>query len=185
MAPLEGRAPVPDPNMSADKLEKVYFKLLQAIHHSEIIAQTKCAGKFPVSMSRHTTKLTAFVKPSSPTETTASNKYTASDALVWKSIQLESKNVVYFIDCKMCKKLYVGQTQHKLLDRLKQHLYHINITTKMSVLYDHFQPHGADNLRITGLESQPHWSAAQRIQAERLWIAKLNTGVPMGLNEIL
>ena len=81
--------------------------------------------------------------------------------------------------------MYVGQTQNKLLDRLKQHLYHINTRTKVSVLYDHFRTHGVDNLRIAGLESQPYWSAAQRIRAERLWIEKLKTGVPMGLNEIL
>lgn len=70
MAPQEGRARILDQTTNDNKLEKVYFKLLQAIHHSEIIAETKRTGKFPVGMSRHTTKLTAFIKPSSPSETT-------------------------------------------------------------------------------------------------------------------
>lgn len=92
---------------------------------------------------------------------------------------------MHLIECKLCGKLYVRQTQNKLLYRLQQHLYHINKSTKVSALYDPFRTHGADDLIIAGLEGQPHWSAAQRVRAGRFWIAKLKTGIPNGLNEVV
>jgi len=40
------------------------------VHHTEIVEQTQRTGDFPIGMSRHITKLTVFIKPSSPTEET-------------------------------------------------------------------------------------------------------------------
>lgn len=113
------------------------------------------------------------------------NRHTGSEAAVWQKLHLNSKNVVYLIECMRCNMLYVGQTKNILLDRLKQHLYHINNSNKATVLYEHFRSHGAHNLRLAGLESNPYWSVAQRLRAESLWITKLKTGIPNGLNEAL
>ncbi|XP_031696140.1 probable LIM domain-containing serine/threonine-protein kinase DDB_G0286997 [Anarrhichthys ocellatus] len=49
---------------------KSYFKLLQAIHHSEILNTTFNNHTFPQGMMRKVTRLTSFIKPSSPNETT-------------------------------------------------------------------------------------------------------------------
>jgi len=48
-------------------LTKKYFKLLQAIHHSEILAHSASTGSSPPGMSRQVMKLAAFIKPASPT----------------------------------------------------------------------------------------------------------------------
>lgn len=47
-------------------LTKKYFKLLQAIHHSEILAATSPSRPYPAGMLKQVTKLTTFIKPSSP-----------------------------------------------------------------------------------------------------------------------
>lgn len=39
-----------------------------------------------------------------------------------------SRNLVYCIECQVCKKLYIGQTKNTLSARLKQHLYSITKT---------------------------------------------------------
>jgi len=51
-------------------LEKKYFKLLQAIHHAEVIEETLHSRRFPLGMMRQVNKLTQFIKPSSPNEET-------------------------------------------------------------------------------------------------------------------
>lgn len=47
-------------------LTKQYLKLLQAIHHSEILAHATSTGLGPPGMIRQVDKLSAFIKPSSP-----------------------------------------------------------------------------------------------------------------------
>lgn len=49
---------------------KKYFKLLQAVHHSNIIEQSLSTGSPPPGMKKHAWKLTNFIKPSSPTAET-------------------------------------------------------------------------------------------------------------------
>lgn len=47
-------------------LTKKYFKLLQAIHHSEILSDSILTGICPKGMERQVKKLASFIKPSSP-----------------------------------------------------------------------------------------------------------------------
>ena len=47
-------------------LSKKYFKLLQALHHSEILDQSILTGSCPVGMKKQVNKLASFIKPSSP-----------------------------------------------------------------------------------------------------------------------
>lgn len=47
---------------------KSYFKLIQAIHHKNIIDKAILIQTPPKGMARQITKLTAFIRPSSPTE---------------------------------------------------------------------------------------------------------------------
>ena len=62
----------PNPGLQPiNKPEKKYFKILQAIHHAEILEETQRTGQFPVGMMRQIKKLTSFIKPSSPCEETS------------------------------------------------------------------------------------------------------------------
>ena len=112
-----------------------------------------------------------------------SNKFTHLSSAVWGVFQLDSSNVVYAIECKICNKIYIGQTKNTLRMRLKQHLYNIKNTTKSTAIYLHFRDHGWENLLIAGLEAGTGWSRNRRLWRENHWITKLNTVYPNGLNE--
>lgn len=59
-----------DPSLN-NKTVKTYFKLLQAVHHAGIITEALNTATFPTGMMRQVSKLTAFIKPSSPNSETA------------------------------------------------------------------------------------------------------------------
>ena len=96
----------------------------------------------------------------------------------------KSKNCVYLITCKVCNMYYVGETGNSLLTRFTQHRYNILKHKETHVpLVQHFVHHGWDAVSALVLECNPTWSAAQRRRAERLWIHRLDTLIPRGLNE--
>lgn len=93
-------------------------------------------------------------------------------------------NCLYLIKCCQCGKLYVGETRNSLNDRLTQHKYVIRKRTgSSSHLVAHFQRHGLQNLLIRPSEHNPHWTVTERRRREAVWIRRLNTYFPYGLNE--
>ncbi|MGL5565305.1 MAG: GIY-YIG nuclease family protein, partial [Plesiomonas sp.] len=101
-------------------------------------------------------------------------------------ISLDTRNCIYGIRCTKCGKQYVGQTRNAIADRLYQHKYSIRkgmLTNKRSWLVEHFRRHGLQSLQIRGLEHNPRWTLKHRLYKEYLWIKKLDTQVPRGLNE--
>lgn len=95
---------------------------------------------------------------------------------------LEAKNVVYAIQCTCCGLIYVGETGARLRARLQQHLYAVRAVEPRSVVAIHFREHAEGALSIMGLQANPGWSVGQRRRMERIWINRLNTHVPLGLN---
>ncbi|KAF5879882.1 serine/arginine repetitive matrix protein 1-like isoform X1, partial [Clarias magur] len=58
-------------NYGLDKLLiKRYFKLIQATHHSEVVENSIQTGRFPGGMHKQANKLTQFIKPASPQDST-------------------------------------------------------------------------------------------------------------------
>ena len=55
-------------NNSEFLLSKTYFKLLQSIHHTEILSEALRTGVPPLGMARKVAYLTAFIKPAAPDE---------------------------------------------------------------------------------------------------------------------
>lgn len=110
------------------------------------------------------------------------NSLTGKGLPVLSQIQPDTSNVIYAIKCMSCHTLYIGETKSSMRIRLKQHLYYIRIK-KDRLLYNHFQIHSIEHLRIIGLQSNLSWSKEQRLKLERNWILKLNTISPWGLNE--
>lgn len=95
-----------------------------------------------------------------------------------------SKNCVYLITCKTCGRQYVGETGNTLLIRFTQHRYNILRRRKVQThLVKHFLEHGWEAVSATVIQANPRWTAGQRKRAERVWIAKLDTRHPKGLNE--
>lgn len=95
---------------------------------------------------------------------------------------LEIKNVVYVIQCRSCGMIYVGETGARLRARLQQHLYAVRAVEPRSAVAIHFREDAEGALSIMGLQANLGWSVGQRGRMERIWIDRLNTYVPLGLN---
>ena len=91
-------------------------------------------------------------------------------------------NVIYTLICNQCKSLYVGETSGALVIRIKQHTYHMHKHDLSTVLYDHFQGSTCKDFSFAGVESNASWTQGQRRRNERIWINKLKTYSPWGLN---
>lgn len=114
----------------------------------------------------------------------ATNATRGTRFLTQPGLNLNSKNCIYLISCRTCKKQYVGETQNSLRTRLYAHRHNIQRGRKMdTLLVQHFRAHGLQNLKIKALESQSGWKDSHRRMAERRWISLLNTRHPEGLND--
>ena len=100
-----------------------------------------------------------------------------------QTFTLLSSNVVYAIQCRLCRSIYVGETGSTIKQRLYQHIYHIQKGTDNKILYSHFISHHITNFLLSGLETNAGWSMGQRRAAERRWIYRLSTTAPHGLND--
>lgn len=74
-------------------LTKKYFKLLQALHHSEILSHSILTGVCPKGMERQVQKLASFIKPSSPSLNTTER--VKNDTQKWLRDVLETLRVHY------------------------------------------------------------------------------------------
>ena len=111
------------------------------------------------------------------------NPYTRTSFPTLGTFSLTTTNAVYIITCTTCQKHYIGETQFNIATRLKQHLYNIHKGTKQTPIVTHFQHHPPTQLIISGLENNDHWTCGQRKRAEKIWIHKLGTVTPTGLND--
>lgn len=95
-----------------------------------------------------------------------------------------TKNCVYYIKCRTCGKLYVGETRNSLSQRLSTHKYAINTNKNLTPLGEHFRKHGTEQILLRPLAHDANWSTAARRRQEQIWIKKLGSRFPMGLNTI-
>ena len=101
-------------------------------------------------------------------------------------ISCTSSNVIYLIQCNICKKQYVGQTRNKILIRLNQH--YSTIRTKQDTpVSRHFNSHQCKEpypvrIFILSLIKNCDDASENRNKWERYWMARLNTYVPYGMN---
>lgn len=96
----------------------------------------------------------------------------------------QTTNCVYLMFCLKCRRQYVGQTKNELRVRIYQHVHNIvHKIQKRRHVVQHFLGHGLAALRATGLQANPLWSLQDRLRAERMWIKRLGTLYPRGLNE--
>lgn len=93
------------------------------------------------------------------------------------------KNCIYIIFCDVCGKQYVGETNNSILTRFYQHRYRLKyMKGPITPLLSHFSIHGAQSVRVSGLQSNSSWTDTDRKRMERKWIYLLNTREPNGLN---
>lgn len=113
------------------------------------------------------------------------------------NLNCQSMGVVYAIECTNCGKRYVGETRQKLKDRLNQHRSDIK-TLKDTAVATHFTKRcpSVKFLRITPIEEIKQIipdeynymrltnpiDILQHLRREDVWIKKLGTIAPHGLN---
>ena len=101
----------------------------------------------------------------------------------------DTNNVIYLINCKICKKQYVGQTCQPLRNRMALHLSNIRHEIEGPVS-DHFNLPGHNfetDLEIIPIEQTPFLDSLGdreklRLNREAYWIETLKTFRPFGLN---
>ena len=105
------------------------------------------------------------------------------------NVMCNSSNLIYLIECTICKIQYVGQTKNKILVRMNQH--YSSIKNKLETpVSRHFNSHtfeGFYPIRIYILtlireDADSIEGSEQRNKWENYWMARLYSYVPKGLN---
>ena len=98
------------------------------------------------------------------------------------SFNCQTTGVIYLISCTKCGKQYVGQTGRRCVDRFSNHSYYVK--KNMEATGTHFNSVGHDhsNMRIQIIEKVFPNTEPFRLERERMWIHKLQTKTPKGLN---
>jgi hypothetical protein len=94
-------------------------------------------------------------------------------------------NVVYAIQCDKCKKvMYVGETGRTLYERMQNHLSTIRTKKVEEPVAEHFcqKDHKISDFRFLALQNTPADDTTYRRVQENIWIKKLGTFKPDGLN---
>ena len=111
----------------------------------------------------------------------------------------KSENIIYMIYCKICNIQYIGETKQRLQRRFSNHKTNINGKKSGQVVHKHFEEsgHGISNLRVIPIEiinknnvnlrglneiQKDKAITKYRLEREKIWISKLQTAYPFGLN---
>ncbi len=98
----------------------------------------------------------------------------------------QSKGVIYLIECTLCtkKNMYVGQTSRTIRERIAGH--RAVHGKKTMPLYHHLKKpnHSFNNISVTILEKIPNPSEERLLERENIWMTKLKTKLPQGLNSL-
>ena len=106
------------------------------------------------------------------------------------NVSCTSNNLVYCLSCKVCQKIYVGQTKRALRARIGEHFTSVRRKKKHMVVGRHYNSAGHSGIRnitvfvLEFVNSHPDaiYSKKRRESAEQKWIFRLRSSVPLGLN---
>lgn len=100
----------------------------------------------------------------------------------------KTNNVIYLLQCNICKLQYIGETTQKLKDRFLQHRRNVTKGVK-GYLYEHFRSnnHSIENMEILIIEkialNEEQNVKHSLLEIENFWIRELNTAYPFGFND--
>ena len=98
-----------------------------------------------------------------------------------QTLNCKSKNVIYAIQCNICKKLYIGQTSKQLNLRTNNHRTATKTKTNWPI-YRHFSSNNHDFIRDHRIIIIEATTRENLLNREKLWITRLNTTLPHGWN---
>ncbi|PIK36940.1 hypothetical protein BSL78_26226 [Apostichopus japonicus] len=99
-------------------------------------------------------------------------------------ITCTTTNVIYLISCRVCGIQYVGETKTTLKKRFYGHRSTVNTMKTETPVGEHFNlpNHTINDMSLQGIESLGSRPDLVRISRERLWMQRLRTIQPYGLN---
>ena len=101
----------------------------------------------------------------------------------------QSNYLIYCLECKWCHIKYVGQTKNRITDRFQHHIFDIKHKNNTTVARHFHSHHDQTNpsmiihiLEYIRLPRDVPRSKSIRDNRELVWIHRLNTLIPNGLN---
>ena len=107
-----------------------------------------------------------------------------------RNCSCKSNNLIYCIVCTKCAKKYVGHTKRTLAERMCEHFRNVTQNNTNHSVGRHFNStghNGLNHIRIYILQfcngnPDNEGSLRHRLHMERVWINRLRTSAPHGLN---
>ena len=94
-----------------------------------------------------------------------------------------TKGIIYLTTCSKCLQQYVGQTGRKLSDRIKEHLNCICLQKEATGIHYNTTGHNSSNFQVQVIEKVSPNTPNYRLEREDMWIKRLSTKTPHGLNK--
>ena len=99
----------------------------------------------------------------------------------------KSTNLIYMIECKRCKKQYIGETKRTLSERFTEHRQatnnpgHANASAAVPTHFN-LPDHSIEDMALIPLELQPTLNTSRRKAREAYLIHRGQTLEPKGVN---
>ena len=93
------------------------------------------------------------------------------------SVDCQTKNLIYMLDCNKCPTQYIGETHRTLQDRFSEHLGYVKNKHLNKATGEHFNSkgHKQSDMKITIKEKIHSNSHQYRKQREKMYITRFNT----------
>ena len=101
-----------------------------------------------------------------------------------RTVNCQTKNLIYCVGCKKCSQQYIGETERTLQDRFSDHIGYVKNKKLQKATGEHFNQkgHSLSDMTISIVEKLHSTSGQFRKQRERMYINKFNTKYK-GLNK--
>ncbi len=105
-------------------------------------------------------------------------------------VTYQTNNLIYALTCDICGQQYVSQTQNRIMDRFNSHLSTIRRKSDTTVAR-HMASHNISTddppitisiLQLINADPPTDYAKQLRDRWENMWMARLNTYIPHGLN---
>jgi hypothetical protein len=94
-----------------------------------------------------------------------------------------TRGLIYLTTCSKCRQQYVGQTGRRLIDRVKEHLNCICLQNEVTGIHYNSTGHNSSNFQVQVIEKVSPNTPNYRLEREDMWIKRLSTKTPHGLNK--
>ena len=94
-----------------------------------------------------------------------------------------TKGIIYLTTCSKCQQQYVGQTGRRLSDRIKEHLNCICLQKEATGIHYNTTGHNSSHFQVQIIEKVSPNTPNYRLEREDMWIKRLSTKTPHGLNK--